>query len=279
MVLRFDQASQSSDNYEDDGFVVSDEHVEFNDGHVEETRDAVGELDPSLPVAFRTVDEQSAFGVFVQYLLSCILDPDFRPMLSASQDDNYFVPAIKVIERKLNTVTKGVMQSDLWKDPLLTDLDQLPLFRTVAEDVATVNAKCQACNRSHKNSGVRIMLSGVRYSTRKFRETLEYQSGDPDFDNQPTDAVYVIGHSCQKRTQHYHMLVHYRFNLFEGLKDLTNSFLQRYGTLDGDQMVRILFEDDVAWINDLYREFQYICTPFSEAQNERYISGMKRPDA
>ena len=129
--------------------MVSDSHVEYQNGTIVATRDAIGEDPAVLPEAFRSKSESENFAIFIQYLLSLIFDDSFQPIGPHTHEDEYFAPAIRAIHRKLESFRSGAAQSDLWKDPLLADLNQLPEYDLVTSHAPTVNNHCQALSLIH----------------------------------------------------------------------------------------------------------------------------------
>jgi hypothetical protein len=211
--------------------------------------------------------EETAFGIYVQYISSCLIDSEFANAIREADDDGgtYFWPALRKIEGGLRDVQLGYVTSSAWSDELRRSLDSYSRYALAKSPSLT--GRCGACGRtSEHDRGGELVLSGLHYDSQRLwshTELLRYCDAADDAP-QPLAHCYEIGPSCAARTKLHHALQHWKFHFMGAMtQHLTDKRAQLGLPLDGDlepDDTRALIDavcDDRAW---------------TEAQLSRYMA-------
>lgn len=119
---------------------------------------------------------KSAFGVYVQYVISCNLDETFPESIRSTKGENYFTPAMKKIEESLAGRKELMLRSTAWQKQFRDDLESYPNYSSWHS--ARQNHKdCEACLRTHHHASFEVRLSGTKYDAKKVWQGLILVSG------------------------------------------------------------------------------------------------------
>lgn len=196
---------------------------------------------------------RDAFAIYIQYLASALLDPEFLRLI-ARENDGYFLSARRKIEQTVLDKVNLIAKSSVWDDSLSQDLDQYPIFKSWGK---TLEFDCEACCRSNHPATFEVMLEGPTYSAIKL-----WQRGDklvlPDNDSQPpssdgTRPFYRMGRNCHMRTSLFHRLLHFKYKLIMAIK--TRIAIAVEGLcLNPPDPVKVIevIVDDGPWISNLF---------------------------
>ena len=157
--------------------------------------------------------------------------------------------AFKAIESVINTHRESSFASGAWKAEFYEDLTHRPLYQVTQCSIDGNDAVCQICGRSSHTIENQIVISGPPYDnaeTIKFdcdwEKAFNYKSdpewaylknpdansdsdSDSDFDAEKEkddkpleESLYFVGNHCAMRARAYHQLAHFKFIVFDGIK-------------------------------------------------------------
>eukprot|EP01132_Coremiostelium_polycephalum_P008333 gene8333-10237_t len=159
-----------------------------------------------------------SFNIFIQYIISCVLDKEFaNSVLNDENDDGYFTESLKKIRDLVVTKKEILVRSSSWHSQYLEDLSYRPQMRE--QEVENLPGKCQSCQRTKHNATFIVFFSGKPYSVEDFWEGY-FQKPSPieELKNVPKEVQYELGSHCYKRSNLFHQLHHYPYNLYENVK-------------------------------------------------------------
>ena len=108
-----------------------------------------------------------AFFIYIQYLISILLDPKFLKMLESHTESlHYFEPARKKIESACSDRKHLVITSSIWDPSLKNVLIHFPVFQSWK--TSNITSDCQACNRSNHPATYSAHVSGTPYKSDVF---------------------------------------------------------------------------------------------------------------
>lgn len=218
---------EEEDSSEMDGFIVpDDEIIEYDDklrfvdeeptdtdleGYLEE-----GKEKPAF-VALATLDLDTAFDRYLQYLVSSVINPSFANtyMGEESVSDNYFSPALWKVRHQVFAVKDSLVASSIWLNELKTLIDSLPTAQVLSERNSEFESICKACRRKHKATQV-LQLSGVPYDCEAFWNGRWIDNPDPE--NEAEVKTLRCGPTCAWRVLHYHQLQHLQYYLVKHIQ-------------------------------------------------------------
>ena len=195
--------------------------------------------------------QHKAYFIYIQYLLSILLDPKFLKMLeSHAESKHYFEPARKKIEQACSDRKNLVITSSIWDPSLKNVLIHFPVFQSWATTSAT---DCQACNRSNHPASYSAHLSGTPYKSDVFwsrtkLETVKFKDATVN---------YELGSHCHHRTWLFHQLQHYKFQLFKKLEVKVASFTELQAAGDNVGIIDAIINDE-KYIDKLYSSFKQL---------------------
>lgn len=233
-----EQSEEEGEEEEDEmaGFIVDDDD---HDDEAQAKLDAMLGRGKGLP---------ESFSVYVQYLISGCLDPDF--VTSLSSKDSYFLPARRKIEDAVVSRKESLVSSSAWVPGFRHALESLPNYHSWPAGSA-LKKDCEACKRTNHRATYQLELSGPHYDTRA------YWSGSISFgevnESKEGKAKYRLGKQCHARTKLFHTLHHYQYMTQQLVDRRVESVL---GTgVDETQVVQKLM-DDQGFLSKLFDEFQ-----------------------
>lgn len=154
---------------EDDGNVTEEEEIIEDRGHRRKwmsTQEVEEELEKSgkrRTVLHRKTSLKDSFKVYVQYLASSLIDPDFLEMIGNDEEDDYFEPARAKIEHSITDRTQLLLSSQIWAEEFKQQLETYPHFKSLQLLQAVCDRQCDACRRSNHPAAFRVALSGTPY--------------------------------------------------------------------------------------------------------------------
>lgn len=252
---------------DEDDFVVSDGHVEFQDGTVASTSDCVEDSSSYFKKELHIEKEKDRFKVFIHYVLGCILDKDFQSSTeNTSEKDEYFEPCVKYFYDKLLIVAKSTLQSGRWKEHFLENLNHLPFYKK-KELVEAVMDKCQVCNKTHTSLALKVEFYGRKYFPEKFKLDLrstntKSKHPDPGY----YSITYVIGRHCFNRSSRYHAIIHYMKYIMKGLRKVIQKEKRKVSNLTNQDALKTLIEED-QWMDRYYDGFVTISTIYRDSDS------------
>lgn len=199
---------------------------------------------------------EKEFTKYLQYMLSYCLDPDF---LAGANSQNELEIAKSKIEGKLKDL-ENMLKSNAWQTSFQEAMETFPILQltTIPNKVG-----CQACARPDRIASKRLTFTGSVYDHNDF----ESQES-----SLPSNMSFEVGQYCARRSQLYHLIFHYKFNLHQRCVEAVNQF-------SGDDVTSdfVLNEcmDDEQWMKKNYRNFCSLITNvtrwFETANNWRQI--------
>lgn len=259
------EESEELEEEDDDEFVVSDGHVEFQDGTVAATSEVVEDSSSYFKKKLHVENEKDRFKIFIHYVLGCILDEDFQDSIECSPEkDEYFGPCVKYFYDKLLIIAKSTLQSGRWKDHFLENLNHLPLYKKKEISEAIMD-RCQVCNKTHTSLALRVKFYGEKYFPEKFKLDLhdtKHKHPDPGF----YSVSYVVGRHCFNRSSRYHAIIHYMTYLVDSLRKTIQKEKEKvFYPTNQDMLEKLVKEDD--WMESFYQGFLTISTIYKDSQS------------
>jgi hypothetical protein len=198
-----------------------------------------------LSTTFKMSD---AFKIFIQYLISCMLDPNFAAEVERKQDD-YFRPAVRKIHDDLFSKKEVIIRSSAWNAYFKSNLDRLPVFRSYK--MSHPDGECDACKRSMHTASWQVVLEGVPYDATSYWKDGP-TAANPNPQREPEQYTYNLGRFCHKRTELFHRLHHYKIRLNEQIMEKMNSLPS---SLSENEVIDTVLDDQL-WINKMWKQFQ-----------------------
>jgi len=153
----------------------------------------------------------TAFPVYILYLISSALDPDFVEDIYNLPNEIVFKLANSRIENYLGGYKDSQVGSTLWKGVLKKDINELLKIRVQeAPLILSGNTICDGCRRKTKQNAVlfQIPLYGYRYNSDAFNQSME----NLDFDSNTQEVKkYNFGTTCASRVKLYHRAHHRKY--------------------------------------------------------------------
>lgn len=107
---------------------------------------------------------RQAFSVYVQFLASACLDPDFVSSTNNKKGREYFGAACQKVERELLTKKECLVSSSVWKLGLFRDIKSRPVFVSYPRASAS-DHDCDACSRVGQGSMYIVKFRGKPYDS------------------------------------------------------------------------------------------------------------------
>ncbi|KAI0054104.1 hypothetical protein FA95DRAFT_1551909 [Auriscalpium vulgare] len=193
----------------EDGFIVDDD-------------DAV----PELPSAFSMSTHQDFshhFKIVCQLFVHLAVTPerDRRTFMKDTLTDNeYFSVPLQVARRKLSGV-RDSLASSVWRADYRKSLLQYP--KLTLTSLAFAVPHCDACHLGGRLSTLVGHLSGSPYDAMSFqpinRKSATHESDDDEGENSDDTSnrshrEFNLGRFCAARTQMFHRLAHWEYDLY-----------------------------------------------------------------
>eukprot|EP01116_Phalansterium_solitarium_P021863 TRINITY_DN6995_c0_g1_i1.p2 TRINITY_DN6995_c0_g1~~TRINITY_DN6995_c0_g1_i1.p2 ORF type:complete len:221 (-),score=34.81 TRINITY_DN6995_c0_g1_i1:51-713(-) len=204
------------------------------------------------------------FQVYVQLVISALLNPNFLDELRADETEAYFTPCMRKIEDAVCCLKEFVTRSSAWSKEFRKDLETRPSYRSTS---IGSGLDCQACNRSGHPSAFSVELAGVPYDAAKvWRGLIMPPSKEEDASRPPKPKLYHLGRFCHERTQLFHALQHYKFKLFRKVEKKMSNIDSK--TRENEVVNRML--DDQDWVNYLYQDYKMLLDRAKRAGTEGF---------
>lgn len=260
----------SDESGDDDDFVVSDEHVEYNDGSIAATSEAVDDVSSFVKPTFDIETEYEKYRVFLAYIISAIIDVNFQKKIDNEQDEAYYTPCVQYFYDKLRVVAKSTVQSSRWKQHFMDNFHLLPRYKKVGT-VGAKKGKCQMCNKKHTSSAYRVKFHGIKYYPEEVQKNIFNTSStheDPGF----YTATYIVGKHCFHRSSRYHAIVHYMKYLVDKIRRLIRITKKKYPRKDIQLIYELLIEED-GWMREYYKGFKVISKMYGDSESPWWKKG------
>ncbi|EGG20008.1 hypothetical protein DFA_07124 [Cavenderia fasciculata] len=197
---------------------------------------------------------KESFEVFLQYIVSCIVDKDFiRSVKSNKEDFNYFKESLQRIEDVVVGKKDILVRSSVWQQNFVDDLLYRPIYQAASYE-ATTN-RCQSCKRATHSVTFTATLAGPSY------EVSQYWKGDftkpksYDDDAETDHTRYEVGSFCLKRSEIFHQLHHYPYTMYINIRGQVKRFMQDNQDSEPVDIVNH-FLDDPNWIRSHFLRLQ-----------------------
>ena len=262
--------NEEEDDEDDDDFIVSDEHVEYEDGSIAATSEAVDDVSSFIKPTFDIETEYEKYRVFLAYILSSIIDVNFQKKIENERDENYYTPSMQHFYDKIRVVAKSTIQSSRWKQHFMDNLHHLPRYKKVGT-VEAKKGKCQMCNKTHTSDAYRVKFYGIKYYPEEIQKNIFNTSStheDPGF----YTATYVVGKHCFLRSSRYHAIVHYMKYLIDKLRKLIEKTKKKYPKKGTQLVYELLIEED-GWMREYYKGFKTISKMYSDSESPWWKKG------
>jgi len=270
--VKFGEENDSERSEEEDvddslaDFVIEDdEEVKSDDGSGEEStskkkrKRRAREYSPEPEIAdftaVKSYSTKSAFQIYLQYLISCVLQEDFMAsVFTSTKDKNYFSPAITKIQDLVLNRKEYILRSSVWEESFKKNLESFPIFRSWTSTYSIVD--CEACQRHNHPAGYEVSLEGPRYDAEalwkgKILPPDQYESSvDGD------GKLYRLGRFCHLRTELFHKLHHYKYSLFRKIERKTET----YDSKESAEVILAELLDNAGWVDECYRELKDLLT-------------------
>lgn len=260
-------------------FVIEDDEIEYEDGRIEK-------IDPSLPSSssfsssssssstsfflgndFSFECETDRFHIFIAYILSSLIDPNFQITIDSNRREKYYSPSVRYFYDKLAVVAKSTFQSSIWKQYFVDNLDQFSRY-TRHDWVDSRNGKCQICQKPHASTALQVKFFGRKYNPDEFKSCLA-QFRNSQEDSGLYTIVYIVGEHCFYRSSRYHAIIHYTRYLTKQLLSLIQTQHDKYPKRNTQQIYENLLEKD-SWIAQYYDAFQTVIAFYSKYDTPWY---------
>ena len=177
------------------------------------------------------------FLVVLQMMLSCCLEPDFQ---QGSQDSYFGEPETK-IEEKLQQM-RDLLKSQAWNNEFREVLEKFSYL-----DMSSLSYKregCEVCRRAGRIASKCLQFRGQCYNKETF-ESVEDDAGQGKM-------VFEAGIKCALRSNLYHGVFHYKYELHKKCKNAINKF-----SIIHDDAPYVLDKclDNEDWMLKRYEEF------------------------
>ncbi|KAI8826966.1 uncharacterized protein EV422DRAFT_19587 [Fimicolochytrium jonesii] len=150
---------------------------------------------------------KQSFEAFVRKLVDLFLtnESHSEPAIESTREG--------VIEKRLNDLRFSLMQSDAWKPEYKDILDKYPIFSWRHDP--KYDGICDACHKSNQTANRRVTLTGPIYD----RLTLSDEDDEEEYPLYEQFA-FNVGPTCQRRSETYSRLHHYKWNVYKKVQAL-----------------------------------------------------------
>lgn len=227
---------------DDDNFVIEDD---------EETL-GVPDEDARIPLAFSSMSRAKAKDLFkyaVEWMVQKKLNPGF------ARDDEIYRLTFRKLEDEVKGLAGSKFTSAAWTRDFTRALNARPILEAVEISGSSrilLENHCAACNRRSHPATWDVQFSGKAYRADTLSDVEEDSSDsdeedDDDSDNSVDrrsvdanghklphqDTVFHIGVFCKTNAETAHTLMHWRWHLYDWVKD----YLKSQGHLDPAKIV------------------------------------------
>ncbi|XP_051536073.1 coiled-coil domain-containing protein 82-like [Myxocyprinus asiaticus] len=245
-----------SDSLKD--FIVEEDEQKKDDEQEEEAVADDKAFLSHLPRQFITGSQLTHFQVVVKALLINVLDSTFLKSLYSGERTKRYAQEMKSSlhhfdERLVLPRLENLKQRSRWKDRYKERVECYPKVRIVMTKVQTKG--CEACEL-HRTGRFTVRLSGQLYHT----NTLQEDQFMPD-DSQS----FFVGSVCASRTEVYHALKHFKYQLFERCRTALEAQKEKEEEgkeVEEDEPVKdtvnkvFIKLQEKGWISEQYEKFQ-----------------------
>lgn len=185
---------------------------------------------------------KQAMGVYVQYLATCILDPEFAEDLRQQPKEGYYTPAKDKIEHAIRYRKNSLVSSQAWHVSFRKSMQKHSEYRAWARPS---NIDCEACGRSGHTATYDVSLEGLVYDSEALWDArlspydlvALFESGAGHEEDPPQ---FKLGKHCKFRTRLWHQLHHYKFNVIMKIRRR----LKALSELDPCDALKAVIDDD-----------------------------------
>ena len=200
---------------DDDDEIEYDNKIRFADEEpTNNNLEGYMDLDrPSAVGSHSSIDIDTAFLRYFQYLISSVINPAFASTYAGegSKRDAYFSPAIRKVRDKINAIKDGLLASSVWSSELQAAIDEHPTAKVILEKTTGgVELVCQVCRRKHTCPKI-VQLSGVPYDCEAFWNGIWIDN--PSEGEEVSLKSIRAGQTCSARVLAYHQLQHLQYSL------------------------------------------------------------------
>ncbi|KAI0065351.1 hypothetical protein BV25DRAFT_1850622 [Artomyces pyxidatus] len=211
--LSDEDAEGGHDSQEEDDFIVEDD----------------GDVVPDLPSAFSMSTHQDLthhFKIVCQlFVHMAVLRANQRRkfMEQTMKDNEYFSVPLQVARRKLSGI-RDSLASSVWRSDFKNSLGAHPTLTMTKLSLAV--PQCDACHLGGRLSTIVGRVSGAPYDKLSFEPDNEVsdeenESQDDSDEDEPKKGrikkEFNLGRFCARRTQIFHRLCHWEYNLYQAL--------------------------------------------------------------
>ncbi|GAM17869.1 hypothetical protein SAMD00019534_010440 [Acytostelium subglobosum LB1] len=255
-----DDGANQVDEHEDNG-----EHTdggEDNDGgdqsDNEDDRSVCNKLTPNSikkqveHLFSKKFTTKESFDIFLQYIISCILDPDFIQSVMES-NDRYFMDALDKIEATVVSRKDILVTSSVWQTDFFQDLKYRPGYTGVRGDGSV---RCQSCMRATHSASEVVLFSGSSYEVTDFWKGYFRRPEKLSInETEPVDKTYNLGTHCYKRSYLFHQLHHYPMRLYKTIKSEVRKYISKHPGIDSQEIL-FHFINNPSWTGSYFASLQ-----------------------
>eukprot|EP00762_Andalucia_godoyi_P002463 ANDGO_02698.mRNA.1 hypothetical protein len=203
----------------DDSFIVDE--IEYDDDY------DLSDEEPSSNLPFHAsfeteervgpvrLDDEQLFPIYIQFLISTLLDRDFVASLNQSPENKaYFMTALRKVEDDINFRKSSLVDSAAWTSEFRDILSKLP-FIDAGDACQGLHPTCQACGRANHPANFVLHLSGIRYDT--FRLGTKHNEWRLTHGKVWEERKFLVGRFCLVRSLVWHRMHHMKFHLMRQL--------------------------------------------------------------
>ncbi|EEY53596.1 uncharacterized protein PITG_07281 [Phytophthora infestans T30-4] len=202
-----------------DDFICGDDEIEYmNDDEeavisVASSDDDMAADDPeelrAMLDAGRSREVSEWFGIYLEYLEECIIDPDFESTMrrkSSKAKHQLYAQAINHIERKLCSCRDTVRSGVAWPEDMVDALNHASLYRSSR---VSADQDCEACNRRQHVATYHVDLAGYACdATKLYGHNWMRHLKDSVKEAAPVQISFEMGSVCYARTSAYWQMLH-----------------------------------------------------------------------
>ncbi|XP_067135485.1 uncharacterized protein [Centruroides vittatus] len=189
--------------------------------------------------------QQENFEVYLQTLISQVLDPNFITEIT-KENDEYFLSHMKEIEDMSEERKKKIFQNNKFPDEIKTAVETFPRLEILPNNESEDN--CQVCNEV--KSQHTLQYRGMPYDP----SSLESKELSSEEQSLSLKKILVCG-PCAQAAVLYSHLHHHKYNFYfkckKKVQDVKNSMENKESHMLLEECLQ-----DAAWVNQMFQEIK-----------------------
>eukprot|EP01083_Nonionella_stella_P033391 91428_1 len=221
---------------------------------------------------FETMSRQEeSFKIWLQFLVSCQLDPNFLRHDQNTESYDYFNGARRFIEDGILSRRESLVSSSVWSAKLLDVIKTLPSMKSIEKDCGN----CTGCNRAAHPAKMEVVFAGYPYPSDTCWtgrvDDVRLLSSDIE------SEIYQFGRVCHNRIRLYHSIQHYKASIVLRIKKRIEDIEKKHPYAEADNLLdRVLTK---TWSDQMYRRYQHLieCAGKFRSTDARRVERLEIP--